>query len=68
LIIRPQRTRMRNQQELSRSLQLGDRVQTIGGIQGVVRSLDDDSVVIEIEQGRMRVVRRAVANRIEDKA
>jgi preprotein translocase subunit YajC len=49
-------------------LQLGDRVQTIGGIQGVVRALDDDAVVIEVEQGRLRVVRRAIANRVTDKA
>jgi preprotein translocase subunit YajC len=39
-------------------------VQTIGGIQGVVRALDDDSVVIEVEQGRIRVARRAIANKL----
>ncbi len=68
LILRPQRKRMRAQQELTSTLQLGDRVQTIGGIQGVIRALDDDAVVIEVEQGRLRVVRRAIANRVTDKA
>ena len=68
LILRPQRKRMRAQQELTTTLQLGDRVQTIGGIQGVIRALDDDAVVIEVEQGRLRVVRRAIANRVTDKA
>jgi preprotein translocase subunit YajC len=68
LILRPQRKRMRAQQELTSTLQLGDRVQTIGGIQGVIRALDDDAVVIEVEQGRLRVVRRAIANRVADKA
>jgi preprotein translocase subunit YajC len=64
LILRPQRNRMKAQQQLSSSLSLGDRVQTIGGIQGVVRALDDDSVVIEVEQGRIRVARRAIANKL----
>ncbi|HUO46764.1 MAG TPA: preprotein translocase subunit YajC [Acidimicrobiia bacterium] len=68
LILRPQRKRMKAQQELTSSLELGDRIQTIGGIQGVIRSLDDESVVIEVEQGRMRVVRRAIANKLQDKA
>ena len=68
LILRPQRKRMRAQQELTSTLQLGDKVQTIGGIQGVIRALDDDAVVIEVEQGRLRVIRRAIANRVTDKA
>ncbi|HUO46167.1 MAG TPA: preprotein translocase subunit YajC [Acidimicrobiia bacterium] len=68
LILRPQRRRMKAQQELTSSLELGDRIQTIGGIQGVIRSLDDESVVIEVEQGRMRVVRKAIANKLQDKA
>jgi preprotein translocase subunit YajC len=68
LILRPQRKRMRAQQELTSTLQLGDKVQTIGGIQGVIRALDDDAVVIEVEQGRLRVVRRAIANRVTDRA
>jgi preprotein translocase subunit YajC len=62
-IIRPQRSRVRNQQQLAASIQVGDRVQTIGGIHGVVRSLDDTSAVLEVEQGRIRVARRAIASR-----
>ncbi|MEX0698985.1 MAG: preprotein translocase subunit YajC [Acidimicrobiia bacterium] len=68
LILRPQRKRMRAQQELTAALSLGDKVQTIGGIQGVIRALDDDAVVIEVEQGRLRIVRKAIASRIVDKA
>lgn len=65
-IIRPQRSRVKKQQELASSLQLGDKVQTIGGIKGRVAALDGDEVVLEVEQGRIRVVRRAVANKIDD--
>lgn len=64
LILRPQRTRMRQQQSLQSELARGDRVQTIGGIQGRVVEIDSDSVVLEVESGRIRVVRRAIAARL----
>jgi preprotein translocase subunit YajC len=64
LIIRPQRNRVRQQQELSSSLQLGDEIQTIGGIKGRVRRLDGDDVVLDVEQGQLRISRRAVASRV----
>lgn len=62
-IIRPQRTRSKRQQELAASLQVGDQVQTVGGLKGRVTSVDEDDVVIELEQGRVRVTRRAIASR-----
>jgi preprotein translocase subunit YajC len=65
LILRPQRKRMKAQQELASSIAVGDRVQTIGGIQGRVHSLDDSSVVLELEQGRIRLARRAIAQKID---
>jgi len=65
LILRPQRTRMKKQQQVTASLAVGDTVQTIGGVQGVIRTLDDDSVVLEVEQGRIRFIRRAIANKID---
>ena len=55
---------MKKQQELAESLQLGDEVQTIGGIKGKVKRLDGDDVVLQIEQGELRVSRRAIANRL----
>lgn len=68
LIIRPQRTRAKAQRELSQSLQLGDEVRTVGGIHGTVVSLDDDSVVLRLEEGRIRVSRRAIGSRAGDEA
>jgi preprotein translocase subunit YajC len=38
-------------------------VQTIGGIMGRVVALDDESVVLEVESGRLRFARRAIASR-----
>lgn len=68
LIIRPQRNRAKKQQELASSLQLGDEIQTIGGIKGRVARLDQDDVVLEVEEGRIRVTRRAVASRAGETA
>lgn len=64
LIIRPQRNRAKRQQELAASLQLGDEIQTIGGIKGRIKRLDEDDVVLELEQGEIRLSRKAVASRL----
>ncbi|MDE0120928.1 MAG: preprotein translocase subunit YajC [bacterium] len=63
LLIRPQRKRARQQQELVANLNLGDQVQTIGGIMGQVRSVEEDSVVIELEYGSIRIAKRAIASK-----
>ncbi len=68
LIIRPQRNRTKKQKELSQSLEIGHEVRTIGGIHGIVVSLDDDSVVLGVEEGRLRVSRRAIGGRVGDEA
>lgn len=65
-IIRPQRKRAQAQQKLAESLEIGDRIQTVGGIKGVVVTLDGDDVVLGVEEGRIRVTRRAVASRAQD--
>lgn len=66
LLIRPQRTRAKKQAEMASSLQIGDRVQTFGGVYGIVDSLDDDSVVLRIEDGKMRISRRAIGSKTGD--
>ena len=64
LIIRPQRKRTRKQQALSSALEVGDQVRTIGGLMGVIVGLGDDWVTLGIEEGRIRVLRSAVAARM----
>ena len=68
MLIRPQRSRARKQQELVSSLDVGDEVQTIGGIYGTIEYLDDetDTVVLQIEGGgRIRLARRALAGKVD---
>ena len=64
LIIRPQRKRQKAQQELTANLQVGHQIRTIGGIHGTVLSMDEDSVVIQVEDGKLRVARRAIGSRV----
>jgi preprotein translocase subunit YajC len=59
-IIRPQRQRQKAQQELSESLEIGDEIRTIGGIHGRILRIEEESVLLEVEQGQIRVARRAV--------
>jgi preprotein translocase subunit YajC len=68
LIIRPQRRRAKAQDALATSLEVGQEVRTIGGIHGKIISMDEESVVLGVEEGKVRVARRAIAARVGDQA
>ncbi|MEP3277003.1 MAG: preprotein translocase subunit YajC [Stappiaceae bacterium] len=59
LIIRPQRQRVKQHQELVASLRRGDTVVTSGGLIGKVsKVVDDTEIQVEVSDGvRVRVVR-----------
>ena len=60
-MIRPQRKRQKEHQELIRELRSGDPVITTGGIYGKIESVSDESVIIKIESGAtMRVAINSV--------
>ena len=62
LMIRPQRKRQKEHQQLIEELKRGDRVVTAGGIYGVIETVSEDSVVIKVESGTtMRVAKGSVA-------
>ena len=62
LLIRPQRKRQKEHEQLVRELQRGDSVLTAGGIFGVVESISEESVVIKVESGAtLRVAKGSVA-------
>jgi len=66
-MIRPQRKRQKDHEQMMRELQKGDKVITAGGIYGTIDNLNEDSVVIKVEGGgTMRVARGSVAVRRED--
>ncbi len=62
LLIRPQRKKQKEHQQLIMELKRGDRVITAGGIYGVIENISEDSVVIKVESGTtMRVARNSVS-------
>ncbi len=66
VLIRPQRKRQKEHEQLVEELQRGDKVVTAGGIHGVIESLSEDSVVLKIESGAtMRVSRSSVVSKRE---
>jgi preprotein translocase subunit YajC len=66
LLVRPQRARARQQQELIASLEPGDEIVSTGGIYGTIVAVEGDLLHVEIADGlRVRMARRAVAGYVE---
>lgn len=62
VMIRPQRKKQKEHQQLIDELKRGDRVVTAGGIYGVIESISEDSVTIKVESGAtMRVAKGSVS-------
>jgi len=69
VMIRPQRKRMQQQQQLLSQLEVGEEILTIGGIYGTIRHIDDEvgEVTVEIAPGTtIRILRTAVSRKVED--
>jgi len=61
LMIRPQRKKQKEHQQLVEELKRGDKVITAGGIYGVIESTSEDSIVIKVESGTtLRIARNSV--------
>ncbi len=62
-MIRPQKKRDKEIQNMRSGLQIGDEVVTTGGIIGIVVSLKEDTLVIETgsDRSKVRIARWAVA-------
>ena len=64
MILRPRRQAARRTVELSRSLDVGDEVVTIGGLYGQIVTIDDSTVELAVAEGvTLRFSRRAIAGR-----
>ena len=67
LLIRPQQQRVRRQQALLASLQVGDRVVTAGGIIGQIVSLTDDRASVQLAPGVVvEFLRVAISQRADE--
>ncbi len=69
LILRPQRARARQAQQLQATMAPGIEVMTTSGIYGTVREIRDDSIVLEVSPGStLRISKGAVGRVVTDDA
>ena len=54
-MVRPQMKKSKEQRKFQEGVKIGDRVMTLGGIHGEVIETDETTVVIKLDQGRMRI-------------
>ena len=54
-MIRPQKKKEKEANEMRISLQIGDTVTTIGGITGIVNSLHEDEFILETSNDRTKI-------------
>lgn len=67
IVIRPANKRTKEHIELIRSLTVGDRVVTAGGIHGVIRKIGERTVEVEVANGVvLRLDKYAIRKRQED--
>jgi len=60
-MIRPQMKRAKDQKKFQEGVKIADRVVTAGGIHGEVIEVDETTVVIKLDQGRMRISKAALS-------
>lgn len=69
VMIRPQRNRQRQVQQMQSQIGPGERVRTTAGMYATVVSVDGDDVVLEVAPGvHMRFMRRAIMDVVHEDA
>ena len=66
LMIRPMRQREKQHDAMVSELQKGDKVITAGGIYGQVESINEESILLKIESGLIRVTKGGVLKKMEE--
>ena len=61
MMIRPENKRRKQQQEMLASIKAGDHVVTLGGMHGVVASVDDKTVTLRCDTAKVVFDRTAIA-------
>ena len=63
LIIRPQRQREKDRQEMIGAVETGDEITTIGGVHASVVKVEDDSILADVgSETRIRFDKNAIAS------
>ncbi|MBZ5749368.1 MULTISPECIES: preprotein translocase subunit YajC [Metabacillus] len=67
LLIRPQQKQQKAVREMQNSLEKGSKIVTIGGLHGILDSIDEDKIVVKVGDGtRMTFDRRSIREVVKD--
>ncbi|MBU7593710.1 preprotein translocase subunit YajC [Metabacillus halosaccharovorans] len=67
LLIRPQQKQQKAVREMQNSLTKGDKIVTIGGLHGILDSIDENKIVLKVGDGtRLTFDRKSVREVIRD--
>ena len=63
VMIRPQKKKQKEEQQMRDSIEVGDEITTIGGIVGRVVTVKDDSIIIETgaDRNKIKIMRWAIS-------
>lgn len=66
IMVRPQKKKEKADAEMRKNLQVGDEIETIGGIVGIVTKIEKDTLIIETSSDRckMRIKKWAVSTNV----
>ncbi|WP_100371969.1 preprotein translocase subunit YajC [Bacillus sp. FJAT-45037] len=64
LLIRPQQKRQKSIRDMHANLQRGDKIITIGGLHGVIDSIDEDVMTILVNENRKLTLDRAAVREV----
>ena len=65
LLIRPQQKRQKAVNQMQSDLKKGDKIVTIGGLHGVIHSLDEESIQIDVGGGRKLTYERSAIKSVD---
>lgn len=68
LLLRPQQKKQRDRQNLLNALGEGDTVVTIGGLHGVIATMDDKTVTLRINDDTKVVFDRSAISSVREKS
>ncbi len=60
-MIRPQSKKQKEQRKFQDTITKGDRIVTVSGIHGKISDMDEKTITIEMENGKMKLERIAIS-------
>lgn len=66
ILIRPQQKKQKQLDTMRNSLEIGDKIVTIGGFVGKVVNTKEDTVTIDVGQSRLTIMRWGISSKVEE--